>query len=418
MGHHEHERRETKYGALDPKETEKLLKEAKLAGPTSVGYFLQQAANCETQSERVFWLNKVDGARYMEARQDAKDELDASARRNMEADLRLEGTEAYVTVDRVVGNACVLKLQKGIKEPEGGYSLVRRIAGRTGLESYGGPHYGNSWVPQGLQMDQVHEFAVVSSDDQTAKEVTGPWIRVPIGNVSTDEINKAEYEEAQEQYRQREAEEDRKQREYSQKVAQRRKEQAEALKRQQAQADIDNARREEERIQREEAHKKAVAELHLVAPRELSFRLRDLKKAGMVCDIEFKRGIKKCDIYQFKVDGTVLGYYPDGRHSGRKSENHVYTRTVTVPRGRDVEIHVYGVTPHGDAGDPVVLPIPQTLCKEEPSRIDQIIAAMETFEGRRTRKGKPYVRDLRKHANMSDITVKERNVAFKKLNRD
>ena len=49
----------------------------------------------------------------------------------------------------------------------------------------------------------------------------------------------------------------------------------------------------------------------------------------------------------------------------------------------------------------------------EPSRMDLIVASIKTFTGRRTRDGRPYVRDLRKHAGMPDITTSERNKAHK-----
>ena len=52
--------------------------------------------------------------------------------------------------------------------------------------------------------------------------------------------------------------------------------------------------------------------------------------------------------------------------------------------------------------------------KDEPSRMDMIIAATRSYTGRRTRDGRPYVRYLRKHANMPDITTDERDEAYKR----
>ena len=269
---------------------------------------------------------------------------------------------------------------------------------------------------QGLAPNTVHEFAIVSHDHATAKQVTGPWLPVPIGDISTEEIQRRVREASERDYRAHEdahREAERLSREESE---QRARDHQEALNEQQRQADIDNARRERERLERERIHREAVAELHKVAPRDLSFRLRDLGSAGMVCDIRFRRGSKAPDFYQFKVAGTVLGYHPDGRHSGRKSSSHIYERTVQVPRGQKVEIHVYGVTKHGDAGNPVTLPVPQSLCDppaDNPDRMARIVAACIAFTGRRTRSGKPYLRDLRRASGIADITRKERNAAHR-----
>ena len=52
---------------------------------------------------------------------------------------------------------------------------------------------------------------------------------------------------------------------------------------------------------------------------------------------------------------------------------------------------------------------------EELGRMDQIIQAILSFTGRRTRSGKPYVRDLRKQSGMPKITVRERNAAYRKI---
>ena len=51
----------------------------------------------------------------------------------------------------------------------------------------------------------------------------------------------------------------------------------------------------------------------------------------------------------------------------------------------------------------------------EPTRMDLIVEASKTFTGRRTRDGRPYVRHLRKHARMPDITTSERNEAHERI---
>ena len=48
------------------------------------------------------------------------------------------------------------------------------------------------------------------------------------------------------------------------------------------------------------------------------------------------------------------------------------------------------------------------------TRKDLILAATITFSGRRTRDGRPYVRNLRRHATMPDITTTERDEAHRK----
>ena len=410
---HDHDRaaRKTKYGALDPAVTKRLKAEAAKEGATPVGHFLGMAANCKTESERVFWLGKVDSARYFHQRAEAKAALDASARRNMEADGRLLGTEASLTLHKVVGNACILLLDDPKDRPApGGWSLVRRKSGETGESDEGAPRNGQ-WVIQGLDSGIVHEFAVVSADSMTAKSVKGPWLSVPIGEVTTEQVQRAEEKKAKAQYEENEASEARKAREHSEKVATDRQARSEAIKAQEEEARRQNAVRERDIKEKMDAHEKAVKELHLCAPVGMELRLRNLKKAGMVCDITFQRGRKKCDLFQFKVDGTVLGYFPDGRHSGRKPDGHVYERTVTVPRGRDVEIHVYAVTKHGNAGDPVTIPVPQSLCDPEQSRWQRVLEAVKGFTGRRTESGKPWVRPLRKQSGIRDITIKERDKA-------
>ena len=410
MGEHDHEHqlRQTKFGEVDPEQSLRLAAEARENIGTNVGWALQKASEAQTQSEVEFWLAKVDGFRYMAQRQIARAKLDATAIRNLQADERLAGTEASLQVDTISGDACVLAYVRGPKAPPGGYTLIRRVAGETATEGYGQPPYGNKWVPRGLRMGVVHEFAVASWDSDTAKCVQGPWLSVAIGNVSDEAIQAAEQERYRQLYMEREARHAREAQEHSDAAAQRRQDQAEALREQQEAADAMNARRDREWQEKQAAHEKAVSELSLVAPREMEIRLRDLKGAGMVADISFLRGTKAPNIYQFKVNGTVLGYYPDGRHSGRKPENHRYERTVNVPRGQNVEIHVYGVTDHGDGGDEIILHVPQSLEQDRPEKIEQ---ATRTFVGRRTRSGKPYVKVLRRHSKMPDISVEERNTA-------
>ena len=54
------------------------------------------------------------------------------------------------------------------------------------------------------------------------------------------------------------------------------------------------------------------------------------------------------------------------------------------------------------------------VTEAQPSRMDLIVAAVRTFTGRRTRDGRPYVRDLRKHADrIPNITTAERDEAYK-----
>lgn len=53
---------------------------------------------------------------------------------------------------------------------------------------------------------------------------------------------------------------------------------------------------------------------------------------------------------------------------------------------------------------------------KEPTRMDKIVSAIQTYTGRRTKDGRPWVRYLRKHADMPDITTKERDEAYKKAN--
>ena len=414
---HSHEHTPVKQGIpVDPADTRRLYKEAHTNLGTPVGYFLAKAAEAQIKYERAYWMRRVDGARYTAKLATNRARLTQRAIENMEAENRLSGTEGSLKLERIVGNAVVLSLIPGVKAPPGGYSLVRRTAGETGTEGYGAPR-GTQWVIQNLRMNTIQEFAVISQDNITAKEVQGPWLAVPIGNISTDQINAAEEARAKQEYEANEAEEAQRIKEHAEQVAQRREGRAEALREQQEQADIDNARREREIEEQRLAHEKAVSELHLVGPRNMEIRLRDTG-AGIVADIKFMRGVKAPDFYQFVVNNNVLGYYPDGRHSGRKSENHIYERSVPVIPGQDNRVHIYGSTPHGNGGNPITIPVPKSLCDEEApnlSRMELIMSAIRIYTGPRTRNGAPYLRDLRRQANISDITSKERYEAYKKV---
>lgn len=404
---------------VDPEVTAALRAEAHINIGTPVGYFLAKAADAETAYVRAYWLRRVDGARHMAERQAVRDMLDRRTRENLEAEARLVATEATLEIVRTVGNAVVLKAVPGEKRPPGGYSLVRRLAGETGTEDYGPPR-ADHWTVQGLRMNAVHECAVVSKDDLSAKDVLGPWLAVPIGDVSAAELQEREQAEAARQYREHEAAEREKERRHAAEADQRRQDRAEALAEQQRQADADNARRERERIEREEAHRKAVEELPLVRPRDVGVRLRGLPDGRILADLEWTRGKKRCQFYRVELGGTVLGDDPGGRWSGAKSENHRYTRTLEIPKGRKVEIVIAGVTKHGDGEIRIPIDVPESLCEpagddEAPSRMDRIVAAARSYTGRRTRDGRPWVRYLRRHANMPDITTKERDEAHRLL---
>ena len=413
---HEHEHAPAPVGVpVDEEETAQLSALAVIKRGTAEGYFLTKAANSSIQYERAYWMRRVDGARYNAARKRSKQKLTRRAQENIEAEERLFGTEATLEIIRIVGNAVVLKMNRG-ESRAGGYSLVGKISGQKGQTGHGAPHYPSHWVIQNLDMGTVYEFAVVSEDDQTAKEVMGPWLSVPIGNVSTEAIQTAEKTKAAQEYQDREELEAELERQHKEKVAKRRQERQEQLDLQREESKKDRERRERERIRREEIHKKAVKELPLVGPREMELRLNDRKGPFIDLEITFKRGKKAPQIYQFKLNGTVLGYYPDGRHSGRKRADHVYRRTVQVPRGQKTTLHVYGVTEHGDGGEPITIDVPKSLCEDEEtssSRMDNIIAAVRSFSGRRTRDGRPHLSDLRWDSGIKDITSKERNEAHK-----
>ena len=344
---------------VDRAQTERLRRDAREAGSTSVGYFLGKAAEAPTQKERTYWLNRVDSALYFEARAKYREYLDARTRESLDADRRLVGTEATLVADRIVGNAVVLRLVPGLSTPAGGYSLVRRLAGKTGLTGYGADRNGQ-WVVQKLQSNATHEFAVVSQDT-TAREITGPWLSVVIGTVTTREIQAGQEAEAKRQYEAAEAAEREKQRLHSERVARERRERAEAIERQKEEARVNRERMERQRIEREETHRKAVERLPFTAPRLMQFNLRDQNLPGMTLDISFRRGEDTCQMFLFKVNDTVLGDPPDGSYSGRKNPNHVYRRSVQLPRGRTSTVQVYSVTPHGNAGDPVEIVVGNSL---------------------------------------------------------
>ena len=344
---------------VDPAVTLELESDPLFASSTPIGYFLQKAAKSPTQTERTYWLGRVDSARYFAARDDTQDYLDQRAKENAEADARLFGTEASLITIKIVGNAVILQLVSGENVPAK-FTLVRRLQGQTGTTGYGPPN-GDQWVVQGLDTDSVHEFAVVSEDGFSAKEVIGPWLAVPIGNVTTIEIQDTQRANAQQQYDENEAAERERERIAQEAADTRREQRRQDIAAQEEAARIERAKMDQGIAERQQIHDDAVEELPLIAPRDVKFHLRDLGKAGMVADITFRRGKKKCQLFQFKVNGTVLGYFPDGRHSGRKSEDHIYERTVTVIRGQKNTIQIYGVTAHGNSGDEQLLDVPNEL---------------------------------------------------------
>ena len=52
---------------------------------------------------------------------------------------------------------------------------------------------------------------------------------------------------------------------------------------------------------------------------------------------------------------------------------------------------------------------------KESTRSDKIKDSVKSFEGKRTKDGRPYVRPLRKQAEMPDITTKERDEAYREV---
>ena len=345
---------------VDAEQTARLKADAAKVKGTPLAYFLLRAAGAQTDKERKFWLNKVDSALYFEARKKYQRYLDQRSRENFEADLRLAGTEASVILIRTVGNACVLELQKGMKQADG-YSLIRRTQGEATTEGYGDPFTNGQWVIQNLQMGVVHQFAVVSEDDNSNKEVQGDWLEVSIGSTTTAEIQQRERAEADRQYQAAEEKQRREQADHVAKVAARRKARAEAIKRQEEEARIERERIERERIAQEKRYELEKSRLHEIAPRDLQLQLRENELGDMQLDITFERGLRTCDIYQFQLNGSVMGYYPDGRHSGRKRSGHRYHRTLTVLRGRVNTLRVYGVNDWGDAGELLEIHVPEYL---------------------------------------------------------
>lgn len=332
MSHHDHH--ESSVEGVNSAETEKLKKEAKEAGSTSVGYFLGKAAESQTQKERDFWLGKVDSARYFAERKKVKEKLSASAIRNMEADIRLMETESSLELVRTVGNACVLKLIKGKKEPTDGWRL------QSGGTDYGRP-MGNQWVVQNLKMDVTYHFHVSSEDAESGKNVTGPVLEVPIGNVSTAEINKKQKEQAEAEHAAREAARLAKEKELEEQRAAERAAQAEAIKRQEAEAAKERAEMDKRIKDQKEAHDKAVRELPLTGPQNLKIKVK-----GLRAKISFEAGSKRCLFFRFTLNGSVLGAPPDGRYNGKRA-GHKYRRTVVLNEGTNT-IEVASVTNHGD----------------------------------------------------------------------
>lgn len=355
---------------VDPDVTARLRAEAHEEGDTPIGYFLSRAAEAATQTERSYWMGRVDGARYFAARQEARDDLADRARENMEAEARLLGTEAAVVIVRTVGNAVVLRLIPGDRQPGGGYSLIRRKSGETATTGYGAPQQltdYSQWVVQGLERDTAHEFAVVSEDGATSHEVTGPWSLVRIGSVSTADVQADAEAEADQQYREAEAAEAERQRQHSEKVARERAARAAAIKEQEAAAAAERERLERDRLQREEIRKRALEELPLVTPREVQMQLRDQNLPTITMDISFRRGAKMAKLYQFKVNGSVLGY--SGEWDGVKPDSHIYRRSVELPRDKTSEVVVYGVTEHGDADVTRTLYVPRSLSYQSASGV-------------------------------------------------
>lgn len=347
---------------VDPEETARLKAEATEAGATPVGYFLGRAVDAETTYKRAYWMRRVDGARALEKRQEALEYLDQRARENVEADARLQGTEAELEVARVVGDAVILVLLPGEKSP-GKYTLVSRLQGETGLTGHGAD-IGGRWVVRGLRQDAVNEFAVVSEDVKTGKELTGPWVGVPVGNVTLEAVNKAEEAEARRASEEAAAAEAEKQRQHEELAAQRRAAHQEQIKAQEAEAARVREQMARDLKERMIAHQKALERLPMAAPRHIQYHLRDQGAAGMSLDISFMRGPVRAEIFQFQVNGTVLGYPPDGRYGGGKPTDHVYRRSVVVPRGQTTVVKVYAWTRHGTAGEAHEIHVPRQLTYE------------------------------------------------------
>lgn len=83
---------------------------------------------------------------------------------------------------------------------------------------------------------------------------------------------------------------------------------------------------------------------------------------------------------------------------------------VMMAAGQQV-VNPVGV-PELTGQEPLAVPVGDGEETEEvppPTREEQIIAAMKTYEGRYTAAGKPHMNDLRNHAGMDDITTAERD---------
>lgn len=413
MEHHDHAPAHLQHAEADPVDPDQTARLLALSGEpehagTPIAYFLSEAAAARTRYARRYWLRRVEGAEHNLERAKGRERLAAAARRSLEAWEETAGTEAQLSVDRIVGNSVVLRLIPGLKRPTGHYSLERRRAGERGTTDEGRPREwkgSHFWTVQQLDMGAVHEFAVCSNHDGGHAWVTGPWLAVPIGTVSTKTIQDADAAEAARERDEAFAQAA----EHTARVQRERVERAEALEAQGEAARAANERREAEIAAKMELHRQAVEELPQCAPRDMTVNIR---KAGkmLLADIRFKRGLKAPDIYQFKVNGTVLGYFPDGRHSGRKPLDHVYERTVELPQGVVSRVEVYGVTKHGDAS------VAQEVSDEsEAPRMTRITGAVRRYHGQRTRgrpAGRPYLRQLRAQSGIDDISARERDRAF------
>ena len=87
---------------------------------------------------------------------------------------------------------------------------------------------------------------------------------------------------------------------------------------------------------------------------------------------------------------------------------HYWALSVTAAEKAKLEEILSGKKP---AGTPVV----PAAAGSGGTREEKIVAAMKTFAGRRTRDGRPYVVDLRRHAGIPDISTAERDRLFKTL---
>ena len=417
MEHHDHDHHFEPAAKVDPDQTARLKVLALDHEGTPLAHFAYQAAKAPTPYARAYWVRRLEGAEHAMERAEGRERLAQAERASLERWERTAGTEASLALDRVVGNGVVLKLVPGLKRPTGGYSLVRRRAGETRGTGEGRPQPdgegGLQWVVQDLPLGEVAEFVAVSEDESGHAEVTGPVLAVPIGDVSTDVINAAAAAEAKREHDEAEAAAA----EHTARVQRERIEHAEALQAQGEAARAANERREAEIAAKMELHRQAVEDLPKCAPRELNYKVRALPGGAVVCDVSFRRGLLAPDIYQFALNGSVLGYYPDGRHSGRRAPDHLYQRSIEIPPGRTSRIRVYGVTKHGDAEVAFdVAPIDPPVSRQE-----MIVGAVRGYSGPRTRgypAGRPYLRPLRAQSGLDDITGGERDAAFRIVSPD